>query len=412
MFHREDLRLSIRALMARPAEALLLAAGVTVVVGATVVGLTLASTASAILDRVLSSRHFREIVVTATARSWDAPAWKTLPSDVELNIEDLERARSVTQAVQYAYMSEWRSFSLEAAGGALPQREHVDGAKVTPDFFAARGLTAAAGSLFTSADMAHGEPVMIVGAELGETLFEDGQAHGRTVVADLRSYRIIGVLDRSYTFADDQAFVPAGALRENYEPSGESIVRFGREVPSLHFTVADLALIDEALAQLDAYFDGVYGDGLLDVVDPRAIADDVRDVYGRLVKVVTFMAASALLFAALNLSSIFSSRALRRRRSSGILKAVGAARTRVFAVFLLDALVVGVIGSATAVGLLAVMARLLHRGFPLGEFGFSGFHLAPVVAGVAASWIIVAACSALPAFAAARAPAAEAIRYE
>ena len=213
MFYREDLRLSIRGLLGRPAEALLLVVGVTVVVGATVIGVTLAATATSTLERVLSSLHLREIVVSATVRSWDAPAWKTLPSSVELTIEDLERARSVTQAVQYAYMNEWTGFHLKAAGGAVPQHEHVDGAKVTPDFFAARELTAAAGSLFTPADMARGEPVMIVGSELGATLFEDGEALGRNVVADLRSYRIIGVLERSHTRVDEQAFIPAASLK-------------------------------------------------------------------------------------------------------------------------------------------------------------------------------------------------------
>ena len=412
MFHREDLRLSIRSLLGRPAESLLLVVGVTVVVAATVVGVTLAATASATLERVLSSRYFREIVVTAAVGSWDAPAWKTLASNVELSVEDLERARSATQAVQYAYLNEWSSFRLKTVGGVAPQHEHVDGRRVTPEFFAASELTAAAGSLFTAADMARGEPVMVVGAELGETLFEDGVALGRTVVADLRSYRIIGVLERTYTHADEEAFVPAGSLRENYESSGESIVYYGRDVPSLHFTVADPALLDDALAQLDAYFDAVYGDDLLDIADPRAIAGDISDAYGQMVKVILFMAVSALLIAALNLSAIFANRALRRRRSAGILKAMGAARTRVCAVFLLDALVVGAIGSAIGIGGLAVLARLLERGGTPRELGFSGFDPAPIVVGVAASWIIVAACSALPAVTAARTPAAEAIRYE
>ena len=412
MFGREDLRLSIRSLLGRPAESLLLVVGVTVVVAATVVGVTLAATASATLEQTLSSRYFREIVVTGTARSWDAPAWKTLPSNVELSIEDLEGARSATQAVQYAYLNEWTGFQLKTAGGVAPQHEHVTGMRVTPEFFAASELAAAAGSLFTAADMARGEPVMVVGAELGETLFEDGAALGRTVVADLRSYRIIGVLERSYTHADELTFVPAGSLRENYDSSGASIVSYGGNASSLHFTVADPALLDDALAQLDAYFDAIYGDDLLDIVDPRAFAQEISAAYGQMVKVILFMAVSALLIAALNLSAIFANRALRRRRSAGILKAMGAARTRVCAVFLLDALAVGAIGSAIGVGGLAVLARLLGRGGPQRELGFSGFDPVPVVVGVVASWIIVAACSALPAVAAARAPAADAIRYE
>ena len=131
---------------------------------------------------------------------------------------------------------------------------------------------------------------------------------------------------------------------------------------SLRFTVADRALLDEALAQLDAYFATIYGDGILNITDPRAFASAVGDASRRAVKVILFLAVSALLITALNLSNIFSSRALRRRRSAGILKAMGAARTRVFAVFLLDVLVVGAIGSAAGVGLAASLARLLEWG--------------------------------------------------
>ena len=70
------------------------------------------------------------------------------------------------------------------------------------------------------------------------------------------------------------------------------------------------------------------------------------------------------------------------------------------------------IGSAIGIGGLAVLARLLARGGQPRELGVSGFDPAPIVIGVVASWIIVAACSALPAVTATRTPAAEAIRYE
>ena len=113
------------------------------------------------------------------------------------------------------------------------------------------------------------------------------------------------------------------------------------------------------------------------------------------------------MIATLNMSSIFSSRALRRRRSAGILKAMGATGTRVFVVFLFDALVVGAIGSAAGVGLAVTLDHQLAR-----QFGLGGLPAELIIAGVAASWLVVAACSVVPAVAAARSPAADAIRYE
>ena len=74
MFHREDLRLSLRSLLGRPAESVLLAVAVAFAVGATVTGITLAAAAATISDRLLSSLHHREIVVTTTTMSTTAEA--------------------------------------------------------------------------------------------------------------------------------------------------------------------------------------------------------------------------------------------------------------------------------------------------------------------------------------------------
>ena len=413
MIYGEDLRLGIRALLGRPAESLLLAMAVALAVAASVVGITLAGTAETVSERWLSSIRFREIVVTtmASSRTMEAPARKESSGSVELNVEVLERARSATQAVRYAYLAERTWFVLSMVGDPSPQHEHVSGTKVTPEFFMARDLAAAAGSLFTPDDMTRGEPVMVVGSELGATLFEDGEALNRTVVANFRRYLIIGVLERSRTEADKQAFAPAGFLRENFQPSGDEVVgiimSLGPDRSSLRFAVTDRTLLDEAHTQLASYFGAAYGDGVLHITDPRAEARAVVARYRRVVTVILFLVLAALLIATLNMSSIFASRALRRRRSAGLLKAMGAPGRRVFVVFSVEALVVGAIGSAAGVGLAVVLAGLIEP-----DFGVGGLAPGLILAGVAASWAIVAACSVLPAMAAARAPAAEAIRYE
>ena len=115
MNYGEDLRLGLRSLLGRPAESVLLLVAVAFAVGATVTGITLAAAAATISDRLLSSLHHREIVVTTTTMSTtaEAPA-RLVGPDVELAFEDLDRARSVTDAVQYAYMAETEFYHVEA----------------------------------------------------------------------------------------------------------------------------------------------------------------------------------------------------------------------------------------------------------------------------------------------------------
>jgi len=408
VIYGEDLRLGIRSLLGRPAESVLLAVAVAIAVEATVTGITLAAAAATFSERLLASVHYREIVVTTTMGSTtDAAPARLARPDVELSRGDLDQARSVTEAVQYAYIAEDTYFHLEAIGDPPPQLEHFSVVRVTPEYFAARELEAAEGSVFTPADMERGDPVMVVGSQIRATLFADGKALGRELVGDYRRYLIVGVLERSRTEADERAFVPASFLRENFQSSRTGVVKFGPDRTSLRFTVADRSLVGEARAQVAGYFDATYGESALNVTDPRVEARAVADRYQRLVRVILFLALSALMIATLNMSSIFSSRALRRRRSAGVLKAMGATGSRVFVMFLFDALVVGAVGSSVGVGLAVMLDRQLAR-----QFGLGGLPAGLIVAGVAASWLVVAACSVVPAVAAARSPAADAIRYE
>lgn len=221
MIFREDLRMSVRALVGRPAESLLLALGVALAIGATAAGLTLAGTTRAQSRELLALPRFREIVVATRAdtSTMALPVRVRTATDVVLTVDDLERARSATEAVQYAYLSNPTVFfpgelkvPASTPDGLKPQLEYLLGLEVTPEFFAARGLTAAAGSLFTDEDVRRGEPVLVLGAHAGSTLFEDGRSLNRQVPSLSRLYRIIGVLAPTGTVEDEQAFTPARRL--------------------------------------------------------------------------------------------------------------------------------------------------------------------------------------------------------
>ncbi len=231
---------------------------------------------------------------------------------------------------------------VAAPDGPKPQVEFLHGLEVTSEFFASRGLTALAGSLFTEADMGRGEPILVLGSRLGETLFEDGVSVDRQVLSLNRLYRIVGVLAPTGTEVDEQAFTPAPQAADRIEGFAFKAAMD----TSLRFTVADPAHLDEARAQLAIHFATTYGEGAVSISIPRAEAQSTTDRYRRLVRIILFLALSALLIAAVNMTNLFYSRAVRRQRSVGILKAVGASVAQVFAVFFLEALIVGGVGAA------------------------------------------------------------------
>ena len=419
MIGREALLVSVRAITRRPVESLLLTVSVALATGATAAGITLAGTAATISDRLLASPRSLEIVVSTRvdSSSMKLPARAKVTNSAHLNsasaltAEDLQQARSSSPAVGFAYIANPEHWVLGDHAPPRPQRGSLSGLEVSLEFFPARDLAPVTGSLFTAVEAERAEPVMVLGAELGATLFEDGTALDRTLVVvnqlgAARWYRIIGVLVRSDTDLDHQAFTPVG-VKGNVVPERDTILVFPRHERSLRFTATDHPSAKTAREQLIRYFDAVYGEGLLHVSDPRAEARVIADRFRRLVRVVLFLALSLLLVATLYLTNIYSGRALRRRRSAGILKAMGATATDVFAVFLAEAAVIGAVGGAAGMALAAALAGMIES-----TVGVDAWRIDLVVVGLAIAWTIVSACSLLPAFAAARAPAAEAIRYE
>lgn len=454
MNYREDLRMSVRSVIGRPAESVLLSLGVALAVGATAAGIALAGRTAEQSRELLSSPRFREIVVAARedADEMDLPAQVQSSTEVVLlTAADLE-ARSATQAIRYAYLANRTGFRFgesgfgqggpggqaqggqaqaqggqaqggqaqggQAAGGGpggqfqrvappegpQPQIEFVEGMEVTPEFFDAWGLTAAAGDVFQAADLERDEPVLVLGSELGATLFEDGQSLGRQVLARNQLYRIIGVLEPTGGETDGLAFTPARIAAQQFQGFRG---RFQALRTNLRFMVGEPGDLEEARAQLTNWFDSSHGVGAVAISVPREEAEATADRNSRLATVILFLALSALLIATVNVTNIFFSRAVRKRRQVGILKAVGASIRQVFTVFFLEALAIGAAGAAVGFGLSALLSRLMER-----TIGFGALQIGLIVLGVLASWAIVAVFNVVPAQAAARVPAAEAIRYE
>jgi len=424
--------MGLRWVMSRPVETLLLVFGIALGIGATAAGLALAAQAGNDARETLSSTGFREIVVTSRedAEQMELPAVaKSESGDVLLTSADLA-AREDAPDVQYAYIrnplflrlgsapgggpgmgSVQRVESDSSAGadkpeGLEPVLEELRGYEVTPEFFDAWNLAPAEGSLFALEDLQGAEPLLVLGSSIGGKLFEDGESLGRQVLARRRLYRVAGVLEPTGTSFDDMVFTQA-VMPDLMGLAGTvAVMRFSRNA-TLHFTVADYERLSEAQEQLSSWFEQQHGAGTVVLSVPRYEAEEAQDRLSRLVTVILFLALSALLIAAANVTNILASRAMRRRRSVGILKALGATVHGVFRLFFLEAAIVGLAGALVGTGLSVLMSLLMED-----TMGFGGLYAPLLGAGIVGATVLVTALDVVPAMQAARVPAAEAIRYE
>ena len=210
--------------------------------------------------------------------------------------------------------------------------------EVTPEFFDAWGLTAAAGDVFQAADLERDEPVLVLGSELGATLFEDGQSLGRQVLARNQLYRIIGVLEPTGGETDGLAFTPARIAAQQFQGFRG---RFQALRTNLRFMVAEPGDLEEARAQLTNWFDSSHGVGAVAISVPREEAEATADRNSRLATVILFLALSALLIADCQHDQYLLQP---RRTQTAALRSAssrrwGPACRQVFAVFFLEALI-------------------------------------------------------------------------
>ena len=297
-------------------------------------------------------------------------------------------------------------FRMPEYEGPTPALEEITAFEITSEFFSAYRIQPAQGSLFTQAEIDAQRPVAVVGSDLGRTLYSDGIALGREILVGRTLYEIIGIAEPTGTDYDEAAFYPSFVTGR----SGNNIAVMARAFglgATLRFTVYDAARLDEAGSQLSSYFDSLYGAGAVVVNTPGTVARATIDRNSRLVTIILFLAVAGLLIAAVNVSNILSSRAMRRRKSIGILKALGATRRAVFVLFLEEALTIGLVGAVLGIGVSVGFTRLLGE-----SYASASLITLPMIAGALGALAITFGLTIIPALQASSIPAAEALRYE
>jgi len=176
---------------------------------------------------------------------------------------------------------------------------------------------------------------------------------------------------------------------------------------TLRFAVADPERLTQAKAQLSAYFDRTFGEGLVIISIPREEAEAAKIQSSRLVSVVLFLSITGLFIAGVNVSNIMMSRTLRKQRTIGVLKALGASKTDVFRLFSTEAVILCILGGIIGTGLCVLLSGLMEE-----TMGLQGVNPLVLILGILCSWIFTLAMTIVPAVHAANVAPAEAIRTE
>jgi predicted permease len=315
----------------------------------------------------------------------DAAVLRPLPvaNPDELAVILSQREGGVNHNWSYPDFSDYRAgqrtlTDMLASGGASVTVRGQSGAvvadaeMVSGNYFQMLGVGVRAGRLLTEADLAAGAPpVAIVSDSLWREIAGMGTAFdGRVAIVNGQAFAIVGIVDRGFRGIrigrDARLWTPL-TLQPIVDPGGGQpywsrrtvswLTLLGRLRPgtTLEQGGADLTRVEAVLGpavnrqEKRAIFlaPGHQGDSML----PRATAEPLQLLFvaGLLVVIV----------AGANVANLLAARAADRHRELAVRMALGAGRSRLIRLLLIEALLIGAASSIVAIGAAAWLAQLV-----------------------------------------------------
>jgi putative ABC transport system permease protein len=308
----QDLRFALRVLAKSPAFTIVAILTFALGIGANT---AIFSVVNSVLLRSLPFPNASQIVdLSARSSLFDF-------TNLGLSLPDISDVRANIPALRS--LATFRFSSTELSGEGHPQR--LDSAEVAEEFFPILGMQPVLGRTFTASDMQPGTDVVILSTPLWKSSFgASANVIGQRVMLNGRPYTVVGVMpaEPELDYATDaQLWTPFLATKEELSARGNhGISALARLKPG-----ASLSQAQQQLAVLSARLATEYPD-----------ADKTWSIHAEAIKTLLLGDARAplailfsavgfvLLIACANVSNLFLSRGLARKREFAIRSAVGA----------------------------------------------------------------------------------------
>lgn len=154
-------------------------------------------------------------------------------------------------------------------------------------------------------------------------------------------------------------------------------------------------------------------DEIVDVMDTRKVMESIFEAFGQITTFVSAIGGISMLVAGVSILNIMMMSVTERIKEIGIMRSIGAQRKEIMAMFLYEALILGVVGSIIG-GILSLLGGYAISSLMLQttKYLFVPSSLIHIVYGMVFGIIICLICGIYPAWRAANLSPIEALRHE
>jgi len=278
-----------------------------------------------------------------------------------------EDAEAVVRGLSLPVITAWESSTNTTITAGGKQITGVTVTAATPQYFAIRSFSVVQGRPFTPQEENVGAPVVVLGWELADKLFEGQDPLGHEVKLFDLPYRVIGVVEKQGNLfgmsLDKFAVAPASSDLKRY-------VAPPRVVGALVVKANTQEEMREALSEAEGIMRGRHR------LHPRTqddfaleTADEVLDFWSKISRVLFLalpgLVAISLVVGGIVIMNIMLMAVSERTREIGIRKSLGARRRDILNQFLVEAITLSTVGAAVGVGTGLALASLVASLTPL-----------------------------------------------
>ena len=272
---------------------------------------------------------------------------------------------------------------------------------VGPQFPELRDQEVEKGSFFTPSQYNVGRKVAVIGKTVAEDLFGGEDPIGKKMTISDQKYVVLGVLEEKGSFGgidmDKQVFVPATTAMRHFDME---------KVQSFWVKAISSQKVNEAKAEVESILLKTLDDDEFSVLDTQSILSTISRILGVLTLALAGIAAISLVVGGIGIMNIMLVSVTERTREVGLRKAVGATPQAILTQFLIEAVILCLLGGSIGV-LLGVLGSLGINRFFTTTITYWSIFLAFGV-----SVLVGVVFGVFPAAKAARLNPIEALRYE